>query len=80
MSNAIFLDDSADNLYGSNAPIKVCFGRLYPWNESWDGDRCYNWLDFKQYIEELEGYIDETGDARLLSEQDSLKIQKLGES
>ena len=60
MSNAIFLDDAASNLEGSNAPIKVCFGSLYPWNESWDGDRCDNWLDFKHYVEELEdaGYID----------------------
>ena len=63
MSNAIFLDDSENNLDGSNAPIKVCFGRLYPWNESWDGDRCDNWLDFKQYIENLDsaGYLNKEG-------------------
>lgn len=58
-SNAIFIDDSAHNLETSNAPIKVCFGSLYPWNESWDGDRCVDWLDFYNYILDLEksGYI-----------------------
>lgn len=65
MTGAIFLDDSCHNLETSNATIKVCFGEIYPWNESWDGDRCYNWLDFKNYIEDLDhaGYFDEAGDS-----------------
>lgn len=61
LSDAVFLDDSALNLETSNAPIKVCFGSLYPWNESWDGDRCDNWLDFYNFINELERSEKENG-------------------
>ena len=61
LSNAVFIDDSARNLETSNAPIKVCFGSLYPWNESWDGDRCDNWLDFYNFINELERSEKENG-------------------
>lgn len=54
LSNSVFLDDSARNLETSNAPIKVCFGSLYPWNETWNGDKCDNWLDVYNYILDLE--------------------------
>lgn len=54
MSDAIFIDDSAENLLTSNAAIKVCFGEILPWNENYDGDRCYSWLDFEEFIYEFE--------------------------
>ena len=54
MSGAIFVDDSGENLETSNAAIKICFGDLLPWNENYDGDRCYSWLDLEHYIENLE--------------------------
>lgn len=54
MTNAIFIDDDGNNLETSNAAIKVCFGEILPWNENYDGDRCYSWLDFEQYVEDLE--------------------------
>ena len=54
LSDGIFIDDSAENLETSNAAIKVCFGEILPWNENYDGDRCYSWLDFEEFIQELE--------------------------
>ena len=54
MSGAIFVDDDGKNLDTSNAAIKVCFGEILPWNENYDGDRCYSWLDFEEFINDLE--------------------------
>lgn len=54
MSGAIFVDDDGKNLETSNADIKVCFGDILPWNENYDGDRCYSWLDFETFIYDLE--------------------------
>lgn len=45
MSGAIFIDDVAENLETSNAEKKICFGKKYPWNESWTGLRCKTWDD-----------------------------------
>jgi len=50
MEGAIFLDDTADNLNSSNADIKICVGNKYPWNDKWDGIRCYNWTDIKTLL------------------------------
>ena len=50
MSNGIFIDDSMNNLVTSNAKIKVCFGEIYPWNENWNGIRCYNWHELDKFI------------------------------
>lgn len=52
--NTVFLDDDSKNLETSNATIKVCFGELFPWNENYDGDRCYSWLDFEEFVNDLE--------------------------
>lgn len=54
MSGAIFLDDDGKNLETSNAMFKVCFGELLPWNENYAGDRCCSWLDFEEFINNLE--------------------------
>ena len=45
MSDAVFVDDSANNLATSNAQRKICFGRVYPWNENWTGERCADWSE-----------------------------------
>jgi 5'(3')-deoxyribonucleotidase len=50
MSDGIFIDDSASNLATSNALINICFGDIYPWNESWNGLRCKNWTDIKRFL------------------------------
>ena len=54
MTGSIFVDDDGKNLDTSNADIKVCFGDILPWNENYDGDRCYSWLDFEKFIYDLE--------------------------
>ena len=54
MTGAIFIDDDGKNLETSNASIKICFGDILPWNESYESDRCYSWLDVENYIRELE--------------------------
>ena len=48
--NSIFIDDSSHNLTTSSAEYKVCFGDIYDWNKDWDGKRCYNWSDVRDYI------------------------------
>ncbi|MFA5559535.1 MAG: hypothetical protein WDA59_08840 [Methanofastidiosum sp.] len=45
MENAIFLDDIVSNLESSNASKKVLFGKIYPWNKKWDGEKCLNWKE-----------------------------------
>jgi 5'(3')-deoxyribonucleotidase len=45
MVDSIFIDDHADNLFSSNAKIKICYGKEYVWNESWTGNRCFNWKE-----------------------------------
>lgn len=53
MEDSIFIDDCNHNLVTSNAPIKICFGETYSWNEEWNGKRCKNWIEVYQYIKEL---------------------------
>ena len=47
MSDGLFLDDSAKNLFSSNASYNVCFGDKYAWNDAWNDawtkTRCFNW-------------------------------------
>lgn len=51
MSEAsVFIDDSANNLITSNAEMKICFGDIYEWNKEWEGIRCFNWTDIKNYL------------------------------
>ena len=45
MTNAVFIDDQANNLVSSNAVRKICFGDVEEWNSNWSGERCYNWHD-----------------------------------
>lgn len=54
MQDSIFIDDLSANLTTSNADIKICFGKVYSWNEDWDGKRCENWVEVYQYIKELQ--------------------------
>lgn len=50
MSDGIFFDDSYSNLMTSNALINVCFGDEYGWNKDWNGFRCNNWNDVKNFL------------------------------
>lgn len=45
MSGAAFVDDSSKNLITSNAELKICFGKEYPWNQDWNGIRVNNWVE-----------------------------------
>lgn len=54
MNGAIFIDDRADNLYTSNADLRICFGDIYEWNKDWKGIRCYNWGDVWRSIQKAE--------------------------
>lgn len=50
----IFIDDHQDNLFSSNADIKICFGKKYPWNEKWINygyNWCKDWLEVEQLLE-----------------------------
>lgn len=50
MSGGIFVDDSANNLITSNADLKICYGKKYPWNEGWKGKRCEDWIELYNII------------------------------
>lgn len=43
MSGGIIIDDHANNLFSSNADIKICFGETKAWNENWGSMRVRNW-------------------------------------
>ena len=60
MSNSIQLDDRSDNLKTSNAAVKICYGKVYPWNEDWQGIRCETWSEVYGKIRKVveEGYAD----------------------
>lgn len=45
LRDAIFIDDSANNLQTSNALYKICFGEVLPWNENWEGLRYQTWVE-----------------------------------
>ena len=50
MNNCIFIDDNANNLKSSNAGIKICFGKEYPYNKDWCGFRVNDWEDTYELI------------------------------
>lgn len=55
MSDGILMDDSRVNLETSNAKYKILFGDNYPWNDGWNGLRCFNWFaDVPEVIGKLE--------------------------
>ena len=45
----VFIDDMPKNILGSNADIRICFGKDYEWNKDFESDldngiyRLYNW-------------------------------------
>lgn len=43
MKGGVFIDDMTNNLKGSNAMRKICFGHEYEWNKDWRGERCSSW-------------------------------------
>jgi 5'(3')-deoxyribonucleotidase len=53
MSDGILIDDVASNLELSNAKYKICFGKIYPWNEALPEGclRATDWLEVKGILE-----------------------------
>jgi len=43
--NSIFIDDVYSNLISANVQYKYCFGKVYSFNEEWQGQRLYNYVD-----------------------------------
>lgn len=50
MGNSIIIDDNSNNLFSSNADIKICFGEVKEWNENWDGLRAKNWKELGELL------------------------------
>lgn len=55
MSEGIFIDDRADYLESSNAKIKICYGKIYPWNKDFYSDginkfECFNWKEIEKVL------------------------------
>lgn len=50
MNGGIFIDDMTNNLSGSNAERKICFGEKYDWNRDWNGERCASWDDMYELL------------------------------
>lgn len=50
MSNSIIIDDNENNLFSSDADIKICFGEVKSWNENWDGLRAKNWKELGELL------------------------------
>ena len=53
----VFIDDVAKNLETSNASLKICFGKTYPWNENWDGLRCEYWAEIYSEVKKHESKV-----------------------
>ena len=51
MRGGILIDDVASNLNSSSAATKICFGREYPWNKSFDGLRLRSWDEVYEYLQ-----------------------------
>jgi len=53
MSNGIFIDDVEDNLFSSNAKLKVLYENIpnADWNSKWRGERIKSWYDVYKYFE-----------------------------
>lgn len=43
--DSIFIDDVTTNIESSNAPIKYIFGKEYPWSETKNFNRLWNWTE-----------------------------------
>jgi len=50
MSGGVFIDDHQENLFCSDANLKICFGRKYDWNSKWQGDRCLTWKEIENKL------------------------------
>lgn len=60
MSGGVFVDDGANNLETSNAALKICFGKEYPWNKDWTGIRVSDWWTlYNKLVNYAERKVDE---------------------
>ena len=58
MEHCALVEDSARNLETSNAKIKICYGEVFPWNESFGGNRDYQWHDFVNGRHSVKNWLD----------------------
>ena len=54
MSECFFIDDMDQNLKGSNAKYKICYGLEYDWNTDWKQTRAYTWEEVYKIIKDTE--------------------------
>lgn len=47
------LDDKPEALSSIDAKYKLCYG-LYKWNSDYEGRRVTNWLDFKEFVRNID--------------------------
>ncbi|HHT98242.1 MAG TPA: hypothetical protein GXZ90_10170 [Clostridiales bacterium] len=50
MSGGIIIDDHENNLFTSNADIKINFGLKREWNQNWSGLACSNWQELESLL------------------------------
>ena len=43
--DSIFIDDIPSNLLSNKSSRKILFGKIYPWNDEWNGERCETWSE-----------------------------------
>lgn len=48
--NSIFIDDCTSNLDSSNAQNKIIFGKEYPWSQTNDYKRCWDWCEVEKEL------------------------------
>ncbi|NFF75958.1 hypothetical protein FCV38_02895 [Clostridium sporogenes] len=57
MKQCIFIDDNANNLNSSNADIKICFGKEYPYNKNWNGLKVQDWGELYKLIHQIQNNL-----------------------
>lgn len=48
--DSIFIDDIPSNLLSNKSSRKILFGKIYPWNDEWNGERCETWSDVRERL------------------------------
>lgn len=50
MANGIIIDDHEDNLFSSDADMKISFGVRKGWNKNWEGKVCLDWTELGELL------------------------------
>lgn len=48
--DSIIIDDMPSNLRTSNAETKILFGKIFSWNNGWQGEHCMNWGEVRRRL------------------------------